>query len=74
MLTPILAIALSAQCQVYSLKCICGPSVPFEGFQIFLEERCDQDVKWFGQYGERQFTTAPECNEAISSDLDCQSL
>lgn len=74
MFTSLLTIALSAQCQVYSLQCVCGPAVPFEGFQMFLEEKCDQDVKWFGQYGERHYTKLSECTEAIAYNKDCRAL
>jgi hypothetical protein len=52
----------------------CGPSTPFEGPQIYVVEKCDNEEIWHGQYGQQQYTTFEECTDAIVDNKVCQQL
>lgn len=74
MLTTLLTLAMIAPCQTYEVKCQCGPSIPFEGFQMYVVEKCDGKEIWHSDYGQQQFTSKDECTEAIAAEPVCQNL
>jgi hypothetical protein len=74
MTTLLLSMAFAVQCETYSVKCKCGPSTPFEGFQIYVVEKCNKEEAWYADYGQQQYSAEHECKEAIPTDQVCRNL
>jgi hypothetical protein len=69
----ILALALTSTCQTYSVRCVCYPAIPFEGFQGYVTEKCD-GLESSYPYGKQMYDTQELCEEAQDKDPNCQSL
>lgn len=69
----LLSLALAQTCQTYSAQCTCYPAVPFEGYQMYVTEKCDGKEASF-KYGETQYDTVELCLAAAAADKNCQSL
>lgn len=74
MIETLLGLAVVAQCSTYSVACQCGPSIPFEGFQMYVVEKCDGQETWHTDYGLQQYDSKESCTEAIKSEPVCQNL
>ena len=72
-MTFLLSLALAQACQNFQAQCVCYPAVPFEGYQMFVTEKCDGRESSF-KYGETQYDSVELCQVAISQDHNCQSL
>jgi hypothetical protein len=55
-----------------SLSCQCFKSIPYDGFQISLVEKCGQTETWYPSYGGQQFDSQDLCEQAIPSDKVCR--
>ena len=74
MITSILSAAvISMSCNFPIAKCVCYPAIPFEGFQIYVHEKCG-DSEGSYRYGKFMYDSAEMCELAMSEDLNCQSL
>lgn len=70
----LLSLAVAAQCHTYTATCECGLATPFEGYQISVVVKCDNEESWYSDYGQRQFTSEEECRKAIPEDRTCLEL
>lgn len=68
------ALALSTDCQKYTIHCECFSAVPLEGFKLHVVEKCDQEEEWSTDYYAPVFETEKECQQAVSTDPVCKSL
>jgi len=69
----LLSLALTSACQSFSAQCVCYPAVPFEGFQVYVYEKCDQQEGSF-KYGESVYDSVEQCQAVIDNDKNCQGL
>jgi hypothetical protein len=60
-------------CKVYDAKCVCYPAIPFEGFQIYVYEKCDSQEGSY-KYGQQSYDTQEICEAEILKDKNCLSL
>lgn len=74
MILSLLGLSIALQCSVYSVACQCGPSTPFEGFQMYVVEKCDGQETWHTDYGLQQFDSMETCTAAIADEPVCQNL
>ena len=60
-------------CDFPIAKCVCYPAAPFEGFQVYVHEKCG-DSEGSYRYGETAYDTELQCKEWIATDSNCKSL
>lgn len=61
-------------CDTYSIRCDCFPNVPFEGFKLYVVEKCDGEEKWVTEFYAPTFDSEDQCRKAITTDTVCQHL
>lgn len=60
----------ASPCKQYSVRCECVPAVPFEGFEIYFVEKCDQKEDYYKAWS-NQYDTHAVCVEAINTNKYC---
>lgn len=70
-----LSSSVFADCVKPAYRCECEANVPFEGYVIFVVEKCGSDEEWIPLgFRERQYDNMTSCRVAIPANKVCQSL
>lgn len=69
-----LEISSPADCQQYSVRCECFPAAPFEGYKLYVVEKCDGEEKWHTDFNLPMFDSDAQCRESFATDPVCLSL
>lgn len=64
---------VAVACDFPVVKCVCYPAIPFEGFQVYVHEKCENSEGSY-RYGETMYDTELQCKQWITTDANCKSL